>query len=163
RVCAAKASLISIRSNASMGSSIRSRSRWTPWTGARNSHFGATSAWAYPTIRASGVSPYRSTARSLTTTVAAAPSVMPGALQAVVDGRVHERAVPEPVPEPRLRQEVRREVHVLHPAGDRDVGVTGPDLRRREHDRLQSRAADAVDRRRRRRVGEPAGERGLSS
>ena len=46
RVWAANASLISMRSNASIGSSIRSSRRLTPSTGARNSHFGATSAWA---------------------------------------------------------------------------------------------------------------------
>ena len=39
-VCAANASLISIRSNASIGSSIRSSRRRTPSTGARKSHFG---------------------------------------------------------------------------------------------------------------------------
>ena len=44
--CAAKASLISTRSNASIGSSIRSSSRRTPSTGARNSQRGSTSAWA---------------------------------------------------------------------------------------------------------------------
>ena len=67
-------------------------------------------------------------------------------------------ALPSRYPNARLRQEVRRLVHVLHAARDDDLGIAGPDLGGREHDRLEPGSADPVDRRRRRRVGQPRGE-----
>ena len=71
--------------------------------------------------------------------------------------------VAEAVAEPGAREQVRRAVHRLHAAGDRDLGVTGADLGRGQHDRLEPRAADPVDGRRRGRVGEAGLEHGLAS
>ena len=68
--------------------------------------------------------------------------------QAVVHGRVDELAVPEPVAEAGVWQQVRCQVHAFHAARDHDLGIARLDLGRREHDRLQARAADAVDGRR---------------
>ena len=259
-VCAANASLISIRSNASIGSSIRSSSRRTPSIGARNSHFGLDlglgvaddpgerrepepldgalagddrrgrsvgdpgrvaggdradrgarrgprrragrrPASAEPALRASsrGAVPRRRSTTvsrplaSRTVTGASSASnrpasmaaiafwcdarakaswsarptssldrdalgvgahvaVLDGAPQAVVDGRVDQLAVAEAIAEPGARQQVRRLVHRFHPARHRELGVAGPDLRRGQHDRLEPRAADPVDRRGRRSV-----------
>ena len=86
--------------------------------------------------------------------VGAHVAVLDRAPQPVGDGRVDELAVAEPVAEARLRQQVRRLVHRLHAARDDDLGVARADLGGGEHDRLQARAADAVDRRRAGRVGQ---------
>ena len=64
-VCAAKASLISTRSKSPIAMSSFCNSRFTPCTGARNSHFGATSAWAYPIRPGERLERSCSTARSL--------------------------------------------------------------------------------------------------
>ena len=95
--------------------------------------------------------------------VGAHVAVLDRAPQAVVDGRVDERPVAEAVAEARVRQEVRRAVHRFHAAGDDDLGITGLDLGRGQHDRLETRAADPVDGRRRGRVREPGLQRRLAS
>ena len=82
--------------------------------------------------------------------------------QAVVDGRVDQLGVAEAVAEAGAREQVGRAVHRFHAAGDRDLGVAGPDLGGGQHDRLESRAADPVDGRRRGRVGEAGLEHGLA-
>ena len=86
-----------------------------------------------------------------------------GTPQPVAHGRIDERPVAEAIAEAGPGQEVRRAVHALHAARDDDVGVTGADLGGAEHDRLESRAADAVDRRRARRHRQTAAQRRLSS
>ncbi len=90
--------------------------------------------------------------------VGAHVAVLDRAPQAVGYGRVDELAVAEPIAEAGIRQEVRRAVHRLHPAGDRDLGIAGANLGGREHDRLHPRAADPVDRRGARRIGEAGAE-----
>ena len=90
--------------------------------------------------------------------VGAHVAVLDGAPQPIVNGRVDERPVAQPIAEARPRQEVGRAVHALHAAGDDHLGVTGPDLGGAEHDGLQSRAADAVDRRRARRHRQPTAQ-----
>src|SRR3989304_3352446 len=123
-------------------------------------------------MRASGRSPWRSTARSLATTVAAAPSLMPGALPAVTEpegsGSPSSRAgsakaglsrggAPgggvgvggagggggEPIARASSGQQVGPQVHALHAAGHDDLRVAGLDLRSGEHDRLHPRTTDA--------------------
>ena len=79
--------------------------------------------------------------------VGAHVAVLDRAPQAVGDGRIDQFGVAEPEPETRARQEVGRPVHRLHAARDHDLRVAGSDLRGGEHDRLQARPADPVDRR----------------
>ena len=90
--------------------------------------------------------------------VGAHVALLDGAPQRVVHGRVDDRPVAKAIAEAGLGQEIRRAVHALHAAGDDHVGVTGPDLGGAEHDRLEARAADLVDRRRARRHRQPAEE-----
>ena len=90
-------------------------------------------------------------------------TALDGAPQPVVDRRVDQLRVAEAIAEARAGQQVGRAVHRLDPAGDRDLGVTGADLRRGQHDRLQAGAADPVDGRRRRCFGETGLEHGLAS
>ena len=89
-------------------------------------------------------------------------AVLDGAPQAVGDGRVDQLGVAQAVAEARLGQQVGTLVHGLHAAGDDDLGVAGADRRGGQHDRLEPRAADAVDRRRRRRVGQTGLEERLA-
>src|SRR5436190_3261613 len=89
-------------------------------------------------------------------------AVLERAPQPVLNRRVDERAVPQAIAEARPRQQVGGEIHALHPARHDHLGVARPDLRGAEHDRLQPRPADAIDRRRGRRVRESARERGLA-
>ena len=79
-----------------------------------------------------------------------------------MDGRVDQLGVAQAVAEARLGDQVRPLVHVLHAAGDDDLGIAGANLGRGEHDRLQAGAAHAVDRRGAGRVGEAALERRLA-
>ena len=90
-------------------------------------------------------------------------AVLDGAPQAVADGRVHDLGVAQAVAEAGAGQQVRRAVHRLHAAGDGELGVAGPDLRGGQHDRLQAGAADAVDGRGGRRVGESGAQDRLAS
>ena len=78
-----------------------------------------------------------------------------------MDHRVDDLAVAHAQPFAHARQQVRRVAHRLHAAGDRDVDVAGGDALRREHHRLQARAAHLVDRQRRDAIGQPAVERRL--
>ena len=48
------------------------------------------------------------------------------------------------MPPAAARHEVRRLIHVLHAAGDRDVGATQQDFLRHRHNRLRPRAANTV-------------------
>src|SRR4029450_2657780 len=82
--------------------------------------------------------------------------------QAVGDGRVDELAVAEPVAAPGVPEEERRRVPPPHAPGHDALGVAGPDLGGREHDRLEPRPADAVDRRRAGPVRETGPERRLT-
>jgi hypothetical protein len=94
--------------------------------------------------------------------VGAHVAILDGAPQAVVDRRVDELPIAEPESEPRAGEQERGLVHRFHAARHDDVGVAGPDLGCGEHDRLEARAADAVDRRRARPVREAATERSLT-
>ena len=89
-------------------------------------------------------------------------AVLDRAPQAVMNGGIDQRGVPEAIPEPRTRHQIWREVHVLHPTRDDDLGIAGPDLRRGEHDRLETRSTDTVDRRCTRRDGETRRQRSLA-
>ena len=78
-----------------------------------------------------------------------------------VDHRIDDRAVAHAQPFAHARQQVRRAAHRLHAAGDGDLDIAGRDPLRRQHDRLQSGAADLVDRHRGDVIGQPAVERRL--
>ena len=70
--------------------------------------------------------------------VGADVALLDSAPQRVMDGGVDHRPVAQAIPEAGLGQEIRCAVHALHPAGDDHLGVTGADLGRTEHDRLQT-------------------------
>ena len=73
----------------------------------------------------------------------------------VEDHPVDEIAVAHPVARAGLGQVVGRVGHRLHAACHEDLAVAGLDLLRREHDRLEPRPADLVDRERPNRIGHP--------
>ena len=82
--------------------------------------------------------------------------------EAVVDHRVDERAVAHAQSFAHAREQVRGVAHRLHAAGDGDVDVAGGDPLRGEHDGLEARAADLVDRHRGDVLVQAAVERGLA-
>ena len=94
--------------------------------------------------------------------VGAHVAVLDGAPEPIGDGGVDQLGVAEAEPEARAWKEVWRAVHRLHATGDDDFGVTRLDLRGGEHDRLQTRATDAVDRGRARPVGQAGLEQCLT-
>src|SRR5215213_7933113 len=72
--------------------------------------------------------------------------VVKGAPEAVGYHRIDHLLVAEPVALPRIPEQVRRVRHRFHAAGDRRFVLAGFYGVGREHDGLQSRAADLVDR-----------------
>ena len=69
-----------------------------------------------------------------------------GAGQSFLQHRVDDLGVPHPVAPAGALQQERRVAHRLGAAGQHQVDVAGLDRFDRVHDRLQARAADAVDR-----------------
>ena len=88
----AKASFSSMASSRSTPMPRRSVSLRVAGTGPMPMMRGATPALAMPRIRARGVRPWRRTAASLATIIAAAPSLTPEAFPAVT--RLHFRSEP---------------------------------------------------------------------
>ena len=80
---------------------------------------------------------------------AAHGELVEGAEQAVVGQRVDEGRVAVLEAGPAAGQQVRRLGHRLHAAGDDDLGLAGLDGEVGEVDRVETRQADLVDRRRR--------------
>ena len=81
--------------------------------------------------------------------------------QAVDQIRVFELVLAEREARAETAREVWRVRHGLHPARNDEARLTRSDLRRREHDRLQARPADLVDRRARDGVRYPCAKAGL--
>src|SRR5439155_19966919 len=82
--------------------------------------------------------------------------------QAVGEIRVLEVVFTEREAGAEAAHEVRRVRHALHTAGDDDARFARFDLRRREHYRLESRAANLVHGRARHAVRDPCADRGLT-
>ncbi len=83
--------------------------------------------------------------------------------QAVVQHRVDQLPIPELVSlTDSTGQKVGRPTHAFHASGKDEAGVTGTDCLIGEHDRLQPRAADFVDRTGSDRVGQSGCECSLA-
>src|SRR5260370_2058538 len=67
-----------------------------------------------------------------------------GSVESVGQQGVIELPISQAISPATAPHEVRRLIHILHPAGDGDVGVAEQDLLRRRHEGLRPRAADAV-------------------
>src|SRR5437870_4718568 len=88
-------------------------------------------------------------------------AVPEGVDETVGQVRVLDRVLAERKAGPRAAHEVGRVRHRLHAAGDDKARLSRRDLRRREHDALQARAADLVHGRARDAVRDPGAERRL--
>ena len=73
--------------------------------------------------------------------------LLKGTPQPVLDHGVEQGLVVEAVTEACAGQQVGGQVHIFHTTGQDQAGVTGADGLRRHHHRLQTAAADFVDRR----------------
>jgi hypothetical protein len=76
-------------------------------------------------------------------------------VQSVAQHAIIELAIAHAVAPPTARDEIRRLLHVLHAASHRDIDISKGNLLGRGNNGLCPRAADAIDRKRRRHDGQP--------